>query len=325
MRKLALTCTIGIFVFANAIAQTPIDKTVETFSFTLAGLGIGTSQVDFLMAKKGLSAPPPDAIDFREEIVEKIGKDNLEEITYYFDKDGDKPLYEIIIEFSDEPTRQAAAEKLLGAPNHPEIADHWIAGISNNVVNIAWSFQNKLVIAANLPGTEWTGDPMFNLPEGFELYKHLPSMSEWPETEMTRFIATLETQLEAGAADFANIKNSEETDGYFTCTAPLAGAEVSNIFKNDEDKWVISNTLVSGANGENATLWKLDAENVLGKLETQKIKLTRTKSKPAYGSTVDLFDVSDKAGKPTGMQVGVLQYEWGAEGIWNVDILVIIK
>lgn len=325
MRKLAITFVLGLLLFANTNAQIPIDKAVETFSYSLAGLGFGTAEVDFLAAKRNLLAPEPDVIGFRDEIVEKVGKNNLEQITYYFDKDGDKLLYEIIIEFSDEPTRQAAAEKLLGAPNHPEMADHWIAGVSNNVVNIAWAFNNKLVIAANLPGTEWTDDPMFKLPEGFELYKHLPGMSEWAQEDMKRFISTLETQLEAGTTGFADIKSPEEMDGYFTCTAPLAGAEVSNIFKNDEDKWVVSNTLVSGANGENAALWKLDAENVLGKLETQKIKLTRSKSKPGYGGTVDLFEVSDKAGKSTGMQVGVLQYEWGAEGIWNIDVLVITK
>ena len=139
---------------------------------------------------------------------------------------------------------------------------------------------------------------------------------------MARFISTLERQVSVGAANFEPIRGVE-TDGYYTCTEPLAGAEAAAIFQGDDNKWVVGNTIVSGASAENAILWKLDAAQFLGTAPTGNLKLTRVNAKPAFGALVELWGISDKQGKPTGLQLGIMEYEWNADGLWNVDILIL--
>ena len=305
-------------------AQVSAEKTVETITNTIQGIGLSTAEMDFLWKKQALRSQLDSTMGFRDEVKEVVGQNGLESVTYYFDRDDAMPLYEIIMEFKDEELRAAVAEKLLGPPNHPSEPNKWILGAQNGVVSLGWAFQNKLVIAASLPKVEWAGDPQFEIPPGFELYQHLPSASEWAKEDMDRFVQSLGVQIGAAAKDFSEIKG-EEADGFSPCNAPLAGAENANVLQDDAKRWVVSNTMVSGANGENAILWMLDLENMFDKLTTEKFKLTRVKSQPGFGTTVDLWEVSELSGKQAGVQVGVIKYEWGAEGLWNIDVLVIKK
>lgn len=88
---------------------------------------------------------------FRITYVEEVNSENVEHIAYYFDKDGDKPLYEMIFIYKDTVTRNTDAEALLGKPNNGE---EWLLEMKPYNL-MAWKFRKKLILAALIPGTEW--------------------------------------------------------------------------------------------------------------------------------------------------------------------------
>lgn len=98
---------------------------------------------------------PESIISFRQEVVINPNKNNIKEVTLYFDKDTNQPLYEYIIEFDDAPARDAYVRSSLGAPNHD---GEWKWKQDDGLVVKAWTFMNKLVIAIVYPETEWVGE-----------------------------------------------------------------------------------------------------------------------------------------------------------------------
>lgn len=316
-----ITFALLLALLPAAFTQTIADKAIETLGETLGTVSLGMSEADFFKVKSTLPRPDTTAMGFRDEVVETIGKNGLSNITYYFDADGDRMLYEFIVGFSDGTVRAEAAETMFGPSNYPGRPDYWIAGAQDNIVSLIWAFDSKIVIAANLPGTEWDGDAMFTIPEGFETNKHLPLPMEWPREEMARFWVSLEQQIDAGFTQFEQIRGAE-SDGYYVCTLPLAAAQASSVLQDDKKKWVVSNTFISGATLENAVNWQLSMESLLEIDDMAKYHLSSTDNKEGFGGTIRMWHVKHKNSEPTGLQVGLLYYEWGAEGLWNVDVLV---
>jgi hypothetical protein len=116
----------------------------------------------------------PDAVlqsnglDFREEYLIMGGEKGLKEVTLVCDKDGDKPLYEVIFEFENADSTYRLAELMFGPPNHPQLDNYWVLGVNGkNAVSLVWTFNNKLVIASNLPGTEMEDSEDFMLSDEF--------------------------------------------------------------------------------------------------------------------------------------------------------------
>ncbi|HRI60190.1 MAG TPA: hypothetical protein PK228_10720, partial [Saprospiraceae bacterium] len=77
-----------------------------------------------------------------------------------------------------------------------------------------------------------------------------------------------------------------------------------------------------GATLENAVGWQLSMESLLEIDDMAKYHLSSTDNKEGFGGTIRMWNVKHKNSEPTGLQVGLLYYEWGAEGLWNVDVLV---
>lgn len=319
--KLIFTYALWLALLPAALSQSPAEKAIAVLGETLGAAQLGTAEAGFYELKPGL--PAPDSLmGFRHETVEKVGKDGITGITYYFDADGERLLYEIIIEFADAKLRADAAEMMFGPANHPERPDCWIAGAHENVVSLIWAFDSKIAIAANLPGTEWDGDAMFSIPEGFQQAKNLAPPMDWPAEEQQRFYTSLEQLIEAGLSKFESIRG-EETEGYYTSKLPLAGAQMSNIFQDDKGKWVSGNTFISGANRVDAVNWQLSMESLLELDGVTKYRLSSDLNREAFGGTVRTWVVKDrKTLQPTGLRVGLVHYEWGAENLWNVDVLV---
>lgn len=92
--------------------------------------------------------------NFRFAVYEKIGRNGIEGAAYYFDAEGDKPLYEIIIIYADEAARDAAAATLLGPPNYKDNTE-WMLSPKKGYPLYCWKFKTKLVVAALIPNTEW--------------------------------------------------------------------------------------------------------------------------------------------------------------------------
>ncbi len=95
--------------------------------------------------------------DFRITVYEKMDHPEIEGTGYYFDAEGKKPLYELIIVYKDEALRDAAAAKLLGSPNY-ENNTEWLLPGKNGYQIKAWKYKNKLIITALIPNTEWYED-----------------------------------------------------------------------------------------------------------------------------------------------------------------------
>lgn len=319
--KLIFTFALWLALLPAAFSQSAAEKAIAVLGETLGSAQLGATEASLYQLKPAL--PAPDSLmGFRREAVEKINKDGITGITYYFDGDGERPLYEIIIEFASEQLRTEAAEMMFGPANYPDRPDHWIAGAHENVVSLIWAFNSKIVIAANLPGTEWDGDAMFNIPEGFQQAKNLAPPMEWPAEEQKRFHESLEQLIEAGLSNFEKIRGAE-TDGFYTSQLPLAGAQSANIFQDDKGKWVAGNTFISGANRVDAVNWQLSMESLLELDGVTKYRLSSDLNREAFGGTVRTWIVKDrKTLQPTGLRVGLVHYEWGAENLWNVDVLV---
>lgn len=98
------------------------------------------------------------SMDFRRVFADKDPDwkiDGLDYVVYYFDGEGTEPLYEIILNFSSEAARDAAAADWFGTPNAED--GEWWHPEHEAFAWRAWPFQTKLVVAAVLPGSEWEG------------------------------------------------------------------------------------------------------------------------------------------------------------------------
>jgi hypothetical protein len=94
-----------------------------------------------------------ETFDFRKIYTEPIENEGIKFAVYYFDNEGEKPLYETIFEFYSPEARDEVAQKLLGTPNHEE--GEWMYYGGEGFMIHAWTFKNKLIIVGKLPGTEW--------------------------------------------------------------------------------------------------------------------------------------------------------------------------
>jgi len=96
-----------------------------------------------------------DIISFRKEFVINKPAKSIKELTLYFDNEGDRRLYEYIIEYSNVQARDAFTESVYGEPNQD---GEWEWNMEDGYTARAWTFMNKLVIAFAFPGTEWENE-----------------------------------------------------------------------------------------------------------------------------------------------------------------------
>lgn len=118
-------------------------------------LYFGLPLAEFLQQTRTLSRAEPDN-SFRTVLVEELSRGPVQTAVYYFDRDGDEPLYELILLYPDTATRNAETRALFGPPNHE--GSEWRYDSGEGYPLWAWTFQQKLVIAAVLPGTEWADE-----------------------------------------------------------------------------------------------------------------------------------------------------------------------
>lgn len=133
-----------IILAQNFKPETVLPKSLAKYKF-------GMSLDDFI--KKNKSATVSGAeMTFRMEYNQKDAAKDIKQVTYYFDAENNKPLYEMIIEFNDAAGLDAHCSKKLGAPNDNE---EWKWTTKEGYIFKAWRFGNSLVYALGLPSTEW--------------------------------------------------------------------------------------------------------------------------------------------------------------------------
>ena len=160
---------------ANEMPNKPIiTKGYSCEDYSQAIVDIFNSGIKISTPADSIPLLIPDAVlqsnglDFREEYIITGGENGLKDVTLVCDNEGDKPLYEVIFEFENADSTHKLAELMFGAPNHPQLDDYWVLGATGkNAVSLAWTFNNKLVIACNLPGTEMEDSEDFILSDEF--------------------------------------------------------------------------------------------------------------------------------------------------------------
>ena len=120
----------------------------------LRKLYLGMSLEEFAQRRPQL---PPNQIkrqDFRYVWRQNFpSQKEVESAHYYFDAESTKPLYEIILTYRDLEARQKWINKHLGPPNHDE--SDWRFESGEGFIIRIWLYENKLIFAGEIPGTEW--------------------------------------------------------------------------------------------------------------------------------------------------------------------------
>lgn len=101
-----------------------------------------------------------DAVNnFRYVYLEELDKGGIASIVYYFDADlPGNPLYEIIVNYVDEPTMELKANIQLGETNYSGKdgkSKEWKFDIKEDYPLHCWTFRNRIVYAYPILGTEW--------------------------------------------------------------------------------------------------------------------------------------------------------------------------
>lgn len=129
----------------------------RVFPKTLKGLSFGMPMAQFSEDYRSIDPQYLKREDFRYRWEAPLdGKKGLTKAVYYFDDGPERPFYEVILSFEGPQERDAWLRKYYGAPNANN-ATEWRFPSEEGFEIRAWCYQNRLVIAALLPGTEWEG------------------------------------------------------------------------------------------------------------------------------------------------------------------------
>lgn len=93
--------------------------------------------------------------DFRIHLLEAVGKDAISTVDYHFvpaARNPRQPLYEIIVEYLPGFDLRAYMHKKYGPPNNGK---EWAFPQGHGLTIHVWQYQQRLVIAANVRGSEW--------------------------------------------------------------------------------------------------------------------------------------------------------------------------
>jgi len=165
-------------VFDMPVKETPVKPYVKNEysceDYSLAIVAFFDSGIKITTPADSIPLLLPEAefqgsvFDFKEEYLIQGYRPGLQNVTLVCDTDGDKPLYELIFEFENADSTLKFAELMFGMPNHPKLDNYWVISVvSKEMVFLAWTFNNKLVLACNLPGTELEDSEDFFLSDEF--------------------------------------------------------------------------------------------------------------------------------------------------------------
>ena len=128
----------------NLDTKSVVPKSLNKYSF-------GMSVDAFTVINKSATLRH-SSLTSRTEYQEKNPDSDIKEVTYYFDDDNNRPLYEMIIAFNDVKGLDAYCSKKLGKPDDDK---QWKRITRQGYSFRAWRFGSTLVLALALPSTEW--------------------------------------------------------------------------------------------------------------------------------------------------------------------------
>ncbi|MCB0661967.1 MAG: hypothetical protein KDC24_04465 [Saprospiraceae bacterium] len=151
MKQLLLPSILTLLLFSSCGIFKKVEKSDNALPAAFADIKFGMTE-SMASSIRTAMEKQDQQFDFRQVYMEESPGENINYAVYYFDADDNKPLYEVIIEYPDIQSRDAAAAALLGPPNQ---GGEWYFEKKWEYPIKAWVFKNKLVIAALIPNTEW--------------------------------------------------------------------------------------------------------------------------------------------------------------------------
>ena len=328
-------------VTPNMKAQSAVNTTKYTTTdygkafeiVTQLGLKMDMSLETALANIKGLKASDLD-MGFRSEYTYPVGQNGLKELTLYFDKENHAPLYEFILEFEDADTLEALCAKDLGPGNHPRLQEHWVMHVTPEGLSfMLWRFENKLIMASNLPDTELADDYTFQFDQAF-IDAFLQKITEEttgeaPAAEHTGdvpadlfFTQTLNQYIANAPLNFEALKGDAvagKTNEFYAVLSLGNGDQNAIIRKKDSNTWRLESKMVSNQTLDMAKKEYQDLIQKIGNLEALEYRLIKKSEYSTNTGNTYLWDAQTLDGDALGVIVKVQLYAAGS-GLYSVKL-----
>ena len=307
-------------------------KTVADYSkaFDIMGtldLKVDLSQEAILKSTKGLKKEK-SGLDFRTEYTYEVRENGLNSLTLYFDKDHHHPLYEIIMDFENADTLEALCKKDLGPGNHPSLEEHWIMNLTQEgLAFILWRFENKLVMAANLPDTEFADDVTFQFDQTFideflqnnasETGNVPPDNTEKDLTDDQILTQMLNQCMESATDNFEKMKGELAEGKKDTYSSLVTYGPNTFIRKTPNDTWRLETRIVqnleldAARNSYQTTLARIQG------LEALEYRLLKKSEYSSNTGNTYLWEVQSLDGETTDIILKLQLYAAG-KGLFSV-------
>jgi hypothetical protein len=261
-----------------------------------------------------------NAPDFRNEFTVPVNKNGCKELTFYGVKNSTKGVYEVIFEFENADTLMRLAELMFPNITHPSLENHWILNVAPKMdnglylVSMAWVYENRMILAINLPNSEWEKDENFQFTDEFvdaylkqEGLKPIPNK---PVEENTDNSENEATSLAVNNLIAAAVKGFEENktelmpnkkEEYNAASFVNLGQEQAIIRKNAAGNWRLE---VRFPIYESADVAKSAFENTITfyqTLEGLEYRLVKKSDLTTANGRTYIWDVQTMDDQPTGV------------------------
>ena len=140
-----------IFLFSSCFKTTHFQQK-KYFPKGFKKVYFGLPLNDFMEDNKDATIEKKSVFKFRTTVYGTCNNKDIKKVTYYFDNDGDKPLYEFIIEYNDSLVRNKIVKKLYSKPNFNDV---WRFKSKEGFDIMVWKYESKLIIAGKIKDSEW--------------------------------------------------------------------------------------------------------------------------------------------------------------------------
>jgi hypothetical protein len=271
----------------------------------------------------------PDSSDIRIVYQYDPKQYGLDNITFYFDKDGNQPLYAVFLQFSDADTLAAFCQKKLGTSDHPGMEDHWIIALdAYGIATLFWRDENFLVMANNLPETELFGMENFDLGKVFiaehvaeqngglpseEVEMVIDSVFGPPDKELTN---TINTIIAYALLDFEGMKDDPipgKMNEYQALLSIGDDPENTIIRKNVNDTWRLESKIATKVSLEEAQNTYYTMQIQLENLEALEYRLLKKSEYTSNTANTYIWEIESLDGDDLGVIMKLQLYYSGDE------------
>lgn len=145
---LAIALLLILFLPLQAQVKRVLPKEFKKLEF-------GMSLEQFATKRKTADPNHLTKEKFRYAWVETFpSKNALQSVKFYFSDKEDRPLYEVILFYQNLRARDTWVEKYFGTPNFKNNTEWQLVSKKGQQFR-AWRYEERLIITAMLPGTEW--------------------------------------------------------------------------------------------------------------------------------------------------------------------------